>query len=410
MTYNDAKEYLLSLQKRGIKYNLENIKNILKILDNPEKKFKTILVGGTNGKGSTTTFLSSVLVHSGYKVGTFTSPFLIEPTENIRYNLNEMSKEEFAFYTEELKNILNISYSYFEFLTAMALKYFKDKEIQIAILEVGLGGRLDSTNACDPIISIITNINYDHMDLLGTSLEKIAYEKAGIIRENGYLITAEIKKEVLKVFETETTKKKSHFYKINNDFSFFKNLKLNLVGDHQFYNASCAICAIEILKKMGFFIRDENLYNGLCNAHISCRLEKFTKKNAPDFLLDIAHNTNGIEILTQYINNYIKKPIPIIIGIMKDKEYKKMLSILKNQAKIMILTKPDYDRAWDLATIKSLALEFDHIFIPTIEKSINHALTQYLEEELIIITGSNFTVGEAKKILINLGFNSYYQK
>ena len=275
MDYKEALDYIHGTMKFGVKLGLQNIEKLLGFMGNPHKKLKYVHVGGTNGKGSTVAFISSILMESGYRVGIYTSPYLQRFTERIRINDKEIPQSELAqitcFVKENVKKHIEAGGAHpteFEIVTAIAFQYFFENECDIVVLEVGLGGRFDSTNIIDsPLVSVITTISYDHMNILGDSLEKIAFEKAGIIKNNGDVVLYPQDEEVEKVFLNVCGERNAVLHKVSFDsiriedagidgqtFSWMdhKGLKISLLGDHQVKNSIVALKTVEILKEKGF--------------------------------------------------------------------------------------------------------------------------------------------------------------
>ncbi|MDI3309817.1 MAG: Mur ligase family protein [Thermoanaerobacterium sp.] len=286
MNYSDAIEYIHNTNKFGIKLGLENIRCLLERMGNPQKNLKFIHVAGTNGKGSTCAFINSILIDAGFKVGLYTSPYLEEFEERMRINNKNIPKNKLADYVEYIKDVvdkmLDDGYHHpteFELITAIAFKYFYDENVDFVVLEVGLGGRFDATNVIDnSLVSVISTIDYDHMDKLGDTLAKIAYEKAGIIKENGTVVSFYQKDEALQVIERVASLKDAslsvlnisdiEIVESNSDYQIFnyknyKNLKIRIIGKHQIYNASLALMAVEKLKDHGINITEEAI-DGPC--------------------------------------------------------------------------------------------------------------------------------------------------
>ncbi len=272
MSYSETVNYLYNLQKYGIKFGLDNISRLMSALDNPHTSFLSVHVAGTNGKGSTSAIIASILKTAGFKVGLFTSPHIISFTERIRVNGEEITENEVIELAEEIKDIVvhlgDFSPTFFEVVTAMALLYFKRKKVDIAVIEVGMGGRLDATNIITPEISIITNISYDHKEFLGDTLKEIAHEKAGIIKKGVPVVASYQESEAMKVIEQKAIEKNSELYIYGRDFSSvlkrndssgicfdyssgdsftINDLVLPLAGEHQMQNASVAIKAATIV-------------------------------------------------------------------------------------------------------------------------------------------------------------------
>src|SRR4030043_1083155 len=272
MSYSETVNYLYNLQKYGIKFGLDNISRLMSALDNPHTSFLSVHVAGTNGKGSTSAIIASILKTAGFKVGLFTSPHVVSVTERIRVNGEEMTEDDVIKLAEEIKNIVerlgDFSPTFFEVVTAMALLYFKRKKIDIAVIEVGMGGRLDATNIVIPEVSVITNISCDHKEFLGNPLKEIAHEKAGIIKREVPVVTSYQESEVIEVIEKKAAEKEAELYAYGRDFSSalkredisgicfdylgsdsftIHDLILPLTGEHQMQNASVAIKAAMIV-------------------------------------------------------------------------------------------------------------------------------------------------------------------
>ncbi|HOJ43286.1 MAG TPA: folylpolyglutamate synthase/dihydrofolate synthase family protein [Syntrophorhabdaceae bacterium] len=409
-------EYLTGLEDTGIIFGLDNITSILNAIGNPHERLRFIHVAGTNGKGSVATMLSSILEDAGYRVGKYTSPHLIRFNERIVINKKEIGDAdiyEIGCYIKECIERQNIGkrFSYFDFTTAMAFEYFYRMKVDVAVIEVGLGGRLDSTNVINPILCIITNIAKDHMDYLGSNLEDIAKEKAGIIKRGIPVITG-AKGVALDVIEKKAMELKCPIFREGHEFSFkkikeqtidfsfkgrtYKDLFVSLYGNHQLFNASLAICGAILLKEKGFNISDGALYGGLAKTEWAGRLE--TVKKRPEIILDGAHNLHAIEAVITFIRDYYKdKNIVLIFGIMADKEYEGILKEIIPLAHKVIFTKANTKRAlspYKLANFAEKCYITDNVF-----DALKTAKDIAYEDDVILITGSLYIVGEAKKLI-----------
>jgi len=429
MSYQQTIEFLYGLQKFGIKFGLTNISGLLKSFNNPHENLQSIHIAGTNGKGSTGAFLSSVLIKSGFKVGFYTSPHLVNFTERIRINEQEIPEERVVELTglirKKLGDKLNNDniITFFEFVTALAILYFADEKVDFAIMEVGMGGRLDATNVIQPIVSIITNISREHEEFLGKTIGEIAREKAGIIKKKVVLVTAASQPAVLTLFKEICLANMSEFYRVGKEFrskiisgqSFnylgqkvnLLNLKINLLGKHQITNATLALGAIEILKDKGLRIDEQSIYQGLAEAYWPGRLE--VVKNNPLILLDGAHNPMATETLKKALrNDFTYKRLFLILGIMEDKNFKTIISKLAPLADEIIFTKPKYSRAASPRLLSRHAGRFNKIsrIIEGIDEAIKYSLSSAQREDLICITGSLFTIGEAKEFFLAEGGNN----
>ncbi|OGQ48317.1 MAG: hypothetical protein A2W63_05185 [Deltaproteobacteria bacterium RIFCSPLOWO2_02_44_9] len=479
-SYKKAIQYLYSLEKYGIRLGLKRIKTFLKSLGNPQDRLNLIHVAGTNGKGSTCALIESVLIRAGYKVGLYTSPHLVRFNERIRINGREITDKKVAELVERIKyrsqksevrskqNSKLSSPTFFEFTTAMAFLYFAEEKVDIAVIEVGLGGRLDATNVGSPIVSIITNIEKDHEAILGSRMTDIAFEKAGIIKGDGILISAEAKSATLKVLASECRRKRAAFYRLNRDFfiddsekaevrgrkiggitfSFkgrrrvFKDLKTNLLGKHQLQNAACALAALEVLEEDGYDITESAVRKGLKNIFWPGRLEIVSKR--PLIVLDCAHNPAGAAVLrdalldlriTNYelrmknsnrkskiVNHKLYKRLFLILGIMADKDIKGIISTLAPIADTVILTRPKTERAASLEMLykeimdlrvmnyelrmkdsnrksKILNRKLKIMLIEDVQEACRTAISMSKAGDMVCITGSIFTVGEARETL-----------
>ncbi len=307
----DPSAYLAGLNIDVMRFGLETIDELLFQMGNPQNDYKTILIAGTNGKGSTATMIASMLESAGYKVGLYTSPHLVDVRERIVVNGKKIVRKDFDQIIANIKEKLKNPLTYFELLTAAAFVYFQCRKVDIAVLEVGLGGRLDATNVCRPLVSIITNIAFDHMAYLGNSLESITREKAGIIKQNGICLTAAKQKNVLQMLKNICSSREAKLYRLGADIKIVKQksssfayqglyrklsgLTIPLRGEHQLANAALAVAAVELSDKNGLKIDNNAIRTGLKKAYLDARLEVLQKE--PLFLLDGAHNPAGISVL-----------------------------------------------------------------------------------------------------------------
>lgn len=419
MNYKESISYLYGLQKFGIKFGLENISRLLSSLGNPHRRQTFIHVAGTNGKGSTAAFLASILTEAGYTTGLYTSPHLVSFTERIQVNHRQISTDAVARLTDRVKRAsAHLStITYFEFVTAMALLYFHEKRVDLSLLEVGMGGRLDATNIVHPLISIITNISHEHQFYLGKTLAQIAYEKGGVIKENGILLTGATQPTVTALFKRKCKLLKSSYYQLGRDFictpaphgrvdyrgitSTLTNIRLGLRGDHQAANAALALAAAELLREKHYLIEDQALYDGLNKVSWPGRLELVS--TAPLVVLDGAHNPDAMRTLRSALfTAFDFNHLILVLGIMEDKEIRKMTAALAPSAHHLVLCKPLMDRAASTqtiaATVKDLNVPCHQI--DDVKKAVRYALTLSDEGDLICVTGSLFTVGEARTLFV----------
>jgi len=427
-TYAEALDYIYDLTKYGTKLGLKNINYLLPLLGNPHKKLKIIHVAGTNGKGSTCSLISSILQSDGYKVGLYTSPHLVDFTERFKVNHKPIDRKKVSELLERIKpsieKVANTPFyghpTFFEVITSLAFLYFFEEQVDFLVLEVGLGGRLDATNVCEPLISIITHIDYDHMDKLGNSLGEIAREKGGIIKPEGIVISSNQYEEAYNEIKKIADEKNSLIYSVGREISYkivksdikgvifnlkgiyhnYKNLHTSLLGRHQVDNAATAITTIEALKIRGVKISEKAIRTGLEKVKWTGRLEII--QNNPTLILDGAHNPSGIRIVRQALQEIFSyHRLILVLAIFADKDYKKMIQIIAPKADLIITTRAKSPRAAPPQAIaKEVAqyIEQNKIIITeNIPKAINCALSNSKKDDLICITGSLHTVGEAKR-------------
>jgi dihydrofolate synthase/folylpolyglutamate synthase len=371
---NKSLNQIFSIERKKKKFNLNKLNKFLDKTNHPEKQLKAIHIAGTNGKGSVCAMMNSVLTEAGYKVGMFTSPHLVKINERFRINNKLISNKELAKLTKKVNQLqkqLKIDLSFFETLTVIAYLYFKEKNPDYVILETGLGGRLDATNTCNPILTIITNISLEHTDVLGNTIQQIAKEKAGIIKKNIPVIT-NATKQPLKIIKQIAKKKNSKVIKAKN------HVKTNLKGIFQLENAKIASTALKQLK-----IPTKYIKKGLNKVIWPGRFD--VKQN---IILDGAHNPAGIKALMKSINF---KPT-IIFGAMQDKNIKEMAKFLKY--KKIILTKINIAKATSPKKMKKYFKE------PILTNNLKQAIKQAKKyNNQILITGSIYLVGEACSLL-----------
>lgn len=429
MNFQESVEYLYGLgyELSVKKFGLENTFTLLKALDNPEKKYLKIQIAGTNGKGSTCAFLESICVESKIKVGKYTSPHLVSITERICIDGIEISEEKFSEYATEIRAVseklvsekkLNSLPTFFEQVTAIALKYFADQKIKIAILETGLGGRFDSTTATNAEIVAFTPIDLDHQNILGNTIEEIASEKAAIIRPDTVVFSVEQHEEVKNIIYGKCRESKVEpiwavaVVSIIEDSGFglyylsFKTKNGNykpdfwMQGKHQWINANLAIYIAEYLKNFGFKVSNDSIEIGLQNTKHRGRLEFYD-----GILFDGAHNISGAKALQAYLDENIKKPITMIFGAMKDKNLSEIAAILFPKAEHLILTKSDNPRSMDISELQKFVpndFSDDKLYLTddaSAALTIADSITD--KEGLILVTGSLYLIGEIQKLMKN---------
>ncbi|MEG2984162.1 MAG: folylpolyglutamate synthase/dihydrofolate synthase family protein [Peptostreptococcaceae bacterium] len=431
MNYNEALKYIHGSHKFGVRLGLDNIKKLLELLDNPQDKLKIIHIAGTNGKGSTCSFISTILKEGGYKVGLYTSPFLETFTERIRVNGDNIPEDEVgnivSLIKEKIEVMVNEGYSYpteFEIVTAMAFYYFYKENVDFVALEVGLGGRYDATNVIEkPIVSVITSISMDHIGVLGDTLGKIAFEKGGIIKENCTTIVYPQKYEAGQVIKNICKENRSKYIECNfNDINIkqsninlqrydciinkkeYKDLEIKLIGDHQVKNSVLALNVIDYINdNLGLNISEECIRKGLAQTSWPGRIEKI--KENPMFIIDGAHNEEGAESLAKAMDKYFKdKNKVLIIGMLEDKDISSVLDILIPRFNKVITTTPDNPRSIDADKLKKKIEEYniDVISKPKINEAVEYALQNTKKEDVIISAGSLYMIGNVRSIIKNL--------
>lgn len=428
MTYQQTIDYLYSqlpmfsrIGSAAYKTDLHNTIELCNALDNPQEKFKTIHIAGTNGKGSTSHMLAAILQQAGYKTGLYTSPHLKDFRERIKINGDMVSEEfvvDFVAKTKQLSE--KIEPSFFELTVAMAFDYFENEKVDIAVIETGLGGRLDSTNIITPILSIITNIGYDHMNILGDTLELIAFEKAGIIKPNVPVVIGEYLAETKPIFINKAKEINSTIYfpqdgytvsnitssayqltcditSVANNCS--ENFTLDLNGLYQIKNLRTVLCAEGVLLQQGFNISEEAEKYALANVKkltgLHGRWDVIAEQ--PTIVLDVAHNEDGIKHLLWQLSVIEKQfdKLHIVTGMVKDKEINKVLALLPKQA-TYYFTNAHIPRALPAAELQQQAATFQlngNVF-DDVNEAIDAAKHKASLKDMILVCGSVFLVGE----------------
>jgi dihydrofolate synthase/folylpolyglutamate synthase len=417
MSYEQAVEYLYSLQKYGIKFGLSKTSNLLKAFGNPHRGQRYVHIAGTNGKGSVAAMVESILRTSGLKVGFYSSPHLVRFTERFRISGREIPTETAACLVEELRGVLNPEQppTFFEVTTAMGLIYFAREKVDIAVIEVGMGGRLDATNVIRPDVSVITNISFDHQAFLGRTLTQIAGEKAGIIKRGVDLVTAATQPPVLELFRKACQEQRAPFWRVGQDIRYrtagnkinyygfkrrLKDLELGLAGSYQHRNAALALSVIELLEARGLRVSEELIRKGLKRAYWPRRLQVVSRE--PLLVLDGAHNPGAIRCLSQAIRGGFRyKRMILVLGVMADKDVRGVLRGIVPMADYVLFTRPDYYRAAAPETLMQAAspMRKPGEIQRTLTKALERAKRMAHREDLILVTGSLFTVGETMAIL-----------
>jgi len=436
MDYFEAIEYFFSRLpmfskegKKALKPKLDNILHLVKTLDIDISSQSFIHVAGTNGKGSTCHLLAACLQKAGYKVGLFTSPHLVDLRERVKINGEMISQETVMSFVEKIQPFMEtFEPSYFEMNVALAFYAFQAYNVDIVVLETGLGGRWDSTNIVTPLLSIITSIDYDHTDILGDTLAKIAYEKAGIIKENVPVLIGKKHPETDKVFIDEALVKGStiyfaedffvpmhvgenparsmthqykHFFEIYNQQKHL--LKTDLLGDYQWDNIRTAWAAIRILQQQDIQVTDAHFISAIQEVKYLTAFRGRWDVYRPNIVLDVGHNPEGIQAIVKNIQ-HVDKKLLIVYGSVKDKDVRKSVSLLPRQA-YYFLTQAQIPRALDVASLKDIFIENgieNTSTYSTVASAIDKALTEIDEDSLLLIIGSFFIVGEAYQYLDKL--------
>lgn len=428
VSFHEAIEYLTNLTKFGFNFGLGRIEELLNRLDNPHRGLKIIHIGGTNGKGSTTAMLAAILQETGYRVGTFTSPHLHSYTERYLINGVEIAEERMAELIWELRPHLEAMVAAgfehpteFEVCTALAFLYFAREKVDFLVLEVGLGGAIDSTNVVTPLLSVITNVSMDHMDYLGNTVVEIARVKAGIIKPGVPVVTAAAG-EGLESIQEACHENNSPLTQVGRDITLehramsttgqrftirgrrgtYENLQIPLLGRHQQVNAATAVAAAEVLMDLGAAINAKALRDGLAATRWPGRLEILRRE--PLVIIDVAHNYDGARSLRRALEEIFPgRSLVLVIGMLGDKERTKVAAELAAAARVVVVTKPNSPRAgnWQELAVEAERYAPEVHVIENIEEAVNKALTLAGPEEMVCVTGSFYMVSEAREILMN---------
>ena len=428
MNYQESLDYLYSLARLGIKLGLENTKRLLDHFGNPQLKTPTIHIAGTNGKGSTAAYVESILRASGYRVGLYTSPHILDFRERIQVDRQLIAPEEMIHWIATVKEAsekLKISPTFFEFSTLMAFLHFDRQETDWNVVEVGMGGRLDSTNLCQGKVCIITPISRDHESSLGTDLSQIAREKAAIIKHPCTVVSGSQEKEVIQVIQDQSQTHKSSLLQLGQDFHvdiqshslqgqvfdfngpeiWYKGLEITLAGRHQSFNAGLAVAACTALADPS--VTEQTIRQGLKSADWSGRMEMCGTN--PSLILDGAHNLDSFKKLTAFLSEFFSDKRKIwVLGIMKDKPLAELTASIEDFADHIIATQPKNDRSIPPEQIRKAFTNFTKPIdlANEIPLALDRAYQVAGPEDLIVVTGSLFTIAEAKQVIDNQTYNS----
>lgn len=428
MNYEQAIDYIRSVHNNGTKLALKRITRLMELIGNPQNNYKIIHVAGTNGKGSTCNMLHDVLMVSGYKTGLFISPHLEEYTERIQINKVPISRDSLTRITSLVKEKIDImlkegynELTEFEIITAIGLKYFEEQKIDILVLEVGMGGRFDASNVVNnTLVSVITSISYDHIEYLGNTLEDIAMEKAGIIKENSNVVIYPQAKEIIDVIKKEAKKKNSLIYEVDSNnisniktdlsgqvFSYLKTdvfnlpeLKINFLGNHQLLNTLTVLQTLEIIKNLGYKITEKSIIEGLASCRYAGRFEVISKN--PVIILDGGHNINGIESFSKtIIENFNDKKIILFYGMLRDKNPESVLGYLVPLSKEIYTLTPNSPRAMNAVEMAELIKKNFGKDVKSLNNmyEVINILRNVNKDDIVAFVGSLYMIGEVRTSL-----------
>ncbi|OGS56864.1 MAG: hypothetical protein A3K60_01545 [Euryarchaeota archaeon RBG_19FT_COMBO_56_21] len=422
MDYKDLTEWMFSLERFGIKLGLENPTEFMSRIGNPQVDFRSVHVTGTNGKGSVCAFLASILQRRGLKVGLYISPHLIEFTERISINGKEISHADTVRLGSELRPIMeqmasegaDMQLTFFEFTTGLAFKYFSENKVDIAVVEVGLGGRLDATNVLKPDVGVITRIGLEHTKYLGNTIPEVAREKAGIIKSGMRVVTCERSEQALTVISATCQKKGASLQRIDSEFvvsnirrslsgtSFdyagrrrLADLNTHLVGSYQAENAAAAIAAVDELASTGISVDDDAVKEGILQTKWPGRLDVISKR--PVIIFDGSHNPDGALRTAEELRSLGVAPLTLVIACMRDKDVGEMVRALAPVASNIVVTQVEDKRALGASVLaETIKAEFNgqvEVMIPS-RRALEHAISRP-EGRGVCVIGSLYLVGEA---------------
>ncbi len=412
--YQTALKFILDREHFGMKLGLENIGNFLTEAGNPHFKFKSVHIAGTNGKGSTAAYIDSIMRTAGYRVGIFTSPHLVDFRERIRVDGKQINKKYITgFIRRHRKMIEKNKITFFEVCTALAFCYFAYKKVDLAVVETGLGGRLDATNTLLPELSIITDISFDHTNVLGNTLKKIAFEKAGIIKKDRPVLVGAMKPEprreitrigqkigsqvIYQGSEAASSNGKLFNFDYHHGKMHLKSLVSSLPGKHQISNAGLAVTAVLMLKQRGFRAGKNHIRQGLKSTFWPGRFDIIGQKKGPTIILDVGHNPAGIKAMTDCFKNvYPGRRADIIFGSVRHKNIEESAKNIISIAKSIELVRLNTDRGVDPNEVAPIFRKngFSATISDSVLKSVKRIIDSALSDDILIICGSHFLVGE----------------
>jgi dihydrofolate synthase/folylpolyglutamate synthase len=415
LSYRASIDFLFNLEKTGVKLGLDTTYRLLDAIGNPQDHFDSVHVAGTNGKGSVACFLNSILFHNGLAAGLFTSPHLVSYRERIRKNGVCISRRALADTVSGLAvPIRDTRVSYFEASTVLAFEYFRKQKVQVAVVEVGMGGRLDSTNVLHPLASCITSIDFDHVKYLGKTISKIAGEKAGIIKRGVPVVCGPLSPQASRTIRRIARRRDARVLEVGKDASVRRvnaaldgstfeyaglarkrSLSIRTPGFHQVTNAATAVLLAEVLNEVGLRITDRAIARGLERAFWPGRLQILRRR--PLMVCDAAHNVSGVRALTRTLRDIGFRSDVTVFGVLRDKDYAKMMSLLRRCSDGFILTKPASPRALPLyklkAAAKDLGVRFDSC--SSVDKAVGGAVGSTFPGGRVLVCGSLYALGEA---------------
>jgi dihydrofolate synthase / folylpolyglutamate synthase len=411
--------YLEELTGRGIRADLSSTRTALSLLGHPERKVRTVIVGGTNGKGSTVAMIGSIIRHAEYSVGCYYSPHILDVRERIDFNGRPISPADMACLINRVRGKIagHVELTYFEFLTVSAYVWFAEKKADLSVMEVGMGGRFDATNVADPLVSVITTVALDHTQYLGDTEEAIAIEKVQIVPREGILVAGKVSGAVAKVLQDHAREKNADVILLGRDFKAVRNtgtdagaansmryrglsvrfddMYLPLAGRHQIDNAAVALAVVELLGQKGFSIPARAVRQGIASVNLSGRIQRIS--DVPEVIVDVAHNPAGARVLADYIRALPKKKTALVVGMMADKDIGGFIRKINRIADMLVFTQPRVERA---ASIQMLAAALGSPgrqlrMIQSVGEAVDWARSAVGMEGRVVITGSFYTVQEA---------------
>ena len=426
MAYEDLVQWMFNLERFGIKLGLDNMTEFLSRIGDPHRDFRSIHVTGTNGKGSVCAFLASMLAQGGYRVGLYTSPHLVDFRERVRVNGSMISQEDVVRIGGELRSAMETmaqessekQLTFFEFTTGLAFKHFSEMNVDVAVVEVGMGGRLDATNVITPEVAGITRVGLEHTAYLGRTTLEIAREKAGIIKTRIPVVSCERSPEIVSLFKSICGKREAELRLVNEDFRVenrtqtdrgsrfdfvgvgrLEGLQIPLIGDHQIENAAMAVAMTELLSRKGFDLSEETIRTGLAETEWKGRLEIWSTN--PLVILDGSHNPEGVETAVRALKARKMVPLTYIVACMDDKDATGIIRALSTTAARLIVTQVDIRRsmsAADLMEVAAVVSSGDIEMCADIGDALDRAMAEVRGEGVCVI-GSFYLVGEAIKQL-----------